>query len=672
MLVISDTEKEKIDDHTSCHKRDLRYSMGISALFHAALFGIATQVPTTPIAYNSIKVNPSVQHILDRNDCTPNLNFGILTDEEQEFVDTLVYDLSDGYLDSMSLGESIVTAEVYTHNSEQRCLEDTWSLEEELDWYNGYEAMVYNEFVTAEKPEWIVGELFNFLHNGIYPHFADDPVALELKETYGDFVEPVLFRNDDFQSRLINARKTGRYNCKAGTRWLTVLSSSHPRVGPKIKVRDYDGHKSSVLVHDGIEFSFENTDESGAFIEPEKQGVIRPLEVFPIEYLVGLGIPISDLHPEFASWYSEKVKPAESLIVRRTNDYGTTSITGVSSKTIDDELAEVPDRYPKMACAEGTSEGLPICISEFNSDRYDWIAIADELIPLLEEQVNDVPKYYGSSTFYNLLRKAMFASENIFFNAINSKPGYDHLSNDPNDWKPVFEQLDQYKKQALDRLYTDLLNPPREGARDTQFDNYDHILSVYQMYAKPGIQELEQLLELETNSRVKANLFINLGIYFYKNNPKNVEEEILSDVTEKWLALGRELLGDAGLDSGAEALIGQSLLFYGTEEHSPEVFKSTMEEAYNRNNPELDIYAATIIVRSFSKVFGDDDYKDGNSINVLQRQLRREQQRQSRKTTDFFCQKVEQEFGRGIQQASNPKLSGFIIPAQFLHQVYCQ
>ena len=318
------------------------YILG-SALFHAAALSPLYLPKFTEEDTASCHENPSYQKV-DR--------------EEKKFLEELVEDVQDMHLDR-TFADFMVRSEVHVHNSEQACLENTWNMDEELQTYQNYA-----QIITQELPPVTIVNIFSLLHPDIFTSNA------HIREDF-----PQMQKSSPLQARALLAAKTGEFNCKSGTLWLTALAE--PYAGDALQTMLYDDHVLSVLSLAGEEIFFENTQREGiSFRAPEPRGILREKEFFVIEYLVARGIPLDDLPVKYQEWYEQEA--TERISDFSTNTIGREAKVGIRSQSIIDELDDVPFNYPDC---HRKHEG--ICLTSFKKE-YDWKKIADLSIPSLE------------------------------------------------------------------------------------------------------------------------------------------------------------------------------------------------------------------------------------------------------------------------------------------------
>lgn len=557
----------------------------------------------------------SLNEALEENTCTENPDFRLVSDEEQEFVDVLVSDLVDGHLDSMPFGEFMIRSEVYTHNSEQYCEENLWSEREELDWYKGFEDFVIEQ-TSLLGPREASEEIFHILHFGS----SED----------NEYLFPVLEIPKDEQARPIIARKTGEFNCDVGTKWFTALADAHQLIDD-VKIRDYIGHKSSVILIGTEELNFENTSYEGVGVKPKRKGDIRPLEVFVVEYLRGLGVPLEDFAEEFAKLYdSNEARSDPRLIRSRTNGFGAPILGSESLKTREEELRDVPRNYPSL------QRGSKSSIVWFDRDKYDWLAIGELAIKKSQEFSKD-PHWYKSEEFYDLLDLQDFVLNQVFFNTCNGKKGYEKYSKDPRAWERDFNNVRELRAQALENLFTELtipLNPEREGFLD-RAASYQKQVVLYLSYATPSIEELSTLIDVEGFSGVGIR-FVAVSDYFDYNYERLIKEEGGEELYRKVLNKGERLIEDGWFKENyySNLMIHNAYLRLLT--HDPKKFQETIKAEIVKPGGEFHV---NFLLYHYEMVYPISEELKSLTKQIIERELKGELEFEEdfRVYTQTFC-----------------------------------
>ncbi len=476
------------------------------------------------IEHDSVVEDNCVEEILASAACTKNPDYGKITDEERAFLDILVEDLQDKHLDSMPFGEWMVTAEVYAYNSEQKCLEQKWDLNAELEWYHGFEQFVLDHIVKSTKPPFIVNDIFSFLHNRS-SYSTSDAEAVAFAEEHKEFFRGILVTSSDSQARPLVAKNTGKYNCKAGTQWLTAIGSAHPAVGDNLKTMVYDQHELSVLYYSGNETFFENTDSFGSFFKPEIRGVVRDKEMHIVEYLLFRDVDKKDLPKKFQDWYKQK-DVADGLIHQKTNTFGIEAKVGVRSKTIADELEEVPSRYPVYSCYSG------LCAIPFDSSKYDWKKIFMESQDITlrmffgeNEDGTDYP-FWRDPYYYENVQKMKFA-------LINSQDS--EWTKGAGVWDDVYQFSQSKEDRALAELYNHIMTSEK-----VEPVNGVNPVNLYLRYSHFNLDQLDELLNYD-GPAPNHLLFVQAGSRDLLSRYEYIEEqeggkELIAGYREKLLS----------------------------------------------------------------------------------------------------------------------------------------
>ena len=405
MIVIPEDEKRE-QKTCSSYKKWILPSLASLALhvFGFNLANTALQIPSE-IEQNRIERIETERKLEQILACTPNPQREVSL-EEQSFIDSLVLDLQDKHLDSMSLGEYFVRSETFVHNRNIGCLEDTWLVESELKDFNDYRSMVLNEdFVNEENPVERSIQIAKFLHSGIYPYYEDDPIVKQLVNEHGNKVldKPILFNpSNSGSSWFLKTKKGERSNCKSGTKWFAAITSEDPALEDKVYNLVFDNHILSVVNFDGTEYFFENTSDSPFPIEQDLSDnpARRPNEMFVIEYLVASGIKLELFPIEFQSWYEQK--PKSGIMNINTDEYGLEAKVGARSKNISEELFNIPFSYPNLIYYKNSKE--KIVALDLNYSQIDWVKVLVEYTKY--EIIGDAlaSSYYHEQMFFLLDR----------------------------------------------------------------------------------------------------------------------------------------------------------------------------------------------------------------------------------------------------------------------------
>lgn len=439
-----------------------------SLLYHAAFYGalgLSLTGNSLGIEENQEKQSEeqhqrSIEEILKETPCTKNPFHNQIAPKEREFVEGLVADLQDEKLDSMSFGHFMVQSEVYVHNSEQYCVEQQWNMRERLQGYDTAEKELLAPLMHKEySPSVLLGDLFSELHN---PQYGQKNAFLR--------------EEDDYQARLLIAQDTGKFNCKSGTMWFTAVGSAHPDVANKLQTMVYDNHILSVFQQGKKQYFFEHRDPYGVFVQSEKQGVIREKEMFVIEYLLARDVSLEQLHEKFQKWY--ETKAVAGLINPKSNTFGIEAKVGIRSKTIDEELQEVPFRYPAPNCKSG------ICVVEFDAEKYNWY----EILKLLHETGavfevdinNEYPPLHLNSYHYAVLEGEKFALLQL---------GDYRIGSQVYSWSEDYKRAQEVQDYFLSLLYEEIQNPKETPNCEVMQDNF----TLYSTYASLSVSQLSEL-----------------------------------------------------------------------------------------------------------------------------------------------------------------------------------
>ncbi len=350
-----------------------------------------------------ITLDEKVLELIEQPPCQVNPYRGIISEDEKEFVSGLVEDLKDQKLDSMSFGEWMVRAETFVHNREVYCEKEKWNADTEVDEFNQRRDFVLKEY-EQDNELLFAADVFHYLHEGVEYERAN-----ELRGTINQhLLNPVLGNYREFQARALEALKSGGYNCESGTMWFTALTDI---LGDKVRVYVYDDHVLSNVKSDEIiivenwlgrrvvnEGHFENTDVNGDFAELKIEGVLRPKEVFVVNYLVGHD-KLQDLPEEFQEWY--KTEAAVGLVNHRTNTFGNSAPAGMRISNPDEELDDFPGLYELR--------GVGISTVLFDDSRYNWEEIYTKTGNMIVENQNE----YDVNALFRLLQQHCFALERI-------------------------------------------------------------------------------------------------------------------------------------------------------------------------------------------------------------------------------------------------------------------
>jgi len=435
-------------------------------------------------AAESVPQSNTIEDILQKPLCAVNPLRDVESSAEKAFVAGLQKDISDGKLDSMSLGEWMVRAEVFQHNKEVYCAKETWDTDGNVQFYKGLEDWVHQNIVPKDGDAVsAVSAIFDFLHNG----------AENAPTPYRDYF-PLFRFQDDEQSRPMVTLTTGRYNCNSGTLWLTALGTSDAHIGDALKVMDYDEHRLGMVRSKGKNMFFETRDPNGKYDTLARPGKIQDKEVFVAEYLRAKGVAEASLPEQ----YRIKAASTAGLFTYRTNWFGKAAPTGIRTQSIQEEFSEIERFYP---CAD---DG--ICLVETSSSKkYDWQAACDAgygfamFLRRLDPEAWFYSNIYSNIYFIQELDIAIFACREYQWE-VRNEPAIDsqHFSQSRQLEVNTIPYLRWMREKRREVFYQKMVADLR--ASPQQLDVQDR-LSLFPVVHTYSQGEIEELLNLDSPER---------------------------------------------------------------------------------------------------------------------------------------------------------------------------